>query len=141
MSYVQVAELESLFGGLRADVEALFMQAPSSDLEKLYERAQRERLVLDEQVGPLCNIWLANRNQNSETRKKFKTSADLEKLYERAQRERLFPDKQVICVQDKDSNHEIENTLAVWKHWPWLHERSQRERLVLDEDCATGLSS
>jgi hypothetical protein len=48
----QVAELEGLFGGLRADVEALFMQAPSADLHKLYERAQRERLVLDEQV--LC---------------------------------------------------------------------------------------
>lgn len=47
---MQVAELEGLFGGLRADVEALFMQAPSSDLHSLYERAQRERLVLDEQV-------------------------------------------------------------------------------------------
>ena len=50
----QVAELEGLFGGLRADVEALFMQAPSSDLHSLYERAQRERLVLDEQVHCLC---------------------------------------------------------------------------------------
>jgi hypothetical protein len=51
---VQVAELEGLFGGLRADVEALFMQAPSSDLHSLYERAQRERLVLDEQV---CSFY------------------------------------------------------------------------------------
>lgn len=46
----QVAELEGLFAGLRADVEALFMQAPSADLEQLSARAQDVRLHLDEQV-------------------------------------------------------------------------------------------
>ena len=47
---MQVAELEGLFGALRADVEALFMQAPSVDMDALAEQARDMRLHAAEQV-------------------------------------------------------------------------------------------
>ncbi len=49
----QVAELEGLLAGLRADVEALFMQAPSADVDQLAGQAADMQLHVEEQVrGP-----------------------------------------------------------------------------------------
>ncbi|EFN58270.1 hypothetical protein CHLNCDRAFT_57098 [Chlorella variabilis] len=45
----KVAELEGLFGMLKADVEALFMQAPSVDLEALTRQLEEQHGAVDEQ--------------------------------------------------------------------------------------------
>ena len=45
-----MTELESLFEGLRADVDALFMQAPSVDQGALCQRCEEMHQHVDEQV-------------------------------------------------------------------------------------------
>ncbi|KAL4447174.1 hypothetical protein ABPG77_007207 [Micractinium sp. CCAP 211/92] len=47
----KVAELEALFGMLKADVEALFMQAPSVDLEALTRELEEMHGQVDEQAS------------------------------------------------------------------------------------------
>ena len=50
-------ELEQLFVGLKADVEALFMQAPSVDLDDLGRRMEGLQKLIEDQVGlPACMI-------------------------------------------------------------------------------------
>lgn len=44
--------MERVFGTLRADVEALFMTAPSVDLEQLHADLAAMRAFVDEQVRP-----------------------------------------------------------------------------------------
>ena len=52
---LQVQELEQLFVGLKADVEALFMQAPSVDLDDLGRRMEGLQKLIEDQVGlPAC---------------------------------------------------------------------------------------
>ena len=48
----QVGDVERVFGTLRADVEALFMTAPSVDLEQLHADLAAMRAFVDEQVRP-----------------------------------------------------------------------------------------
>ncbi|PSC71466.1 Autophagy-related 11 [Micractinium conductrix] len=47
----KVSELEGLFGALKADVEALFMQAPSVDLEALARELEEMHGQVDEQAS------------------------------------------------------------------------------------------
>ena len=51
-AHAQVGDVERVFGTLRADVEALFMTAPSVDLEQLHADLAAMRAFVDEQVGP-----------------------------------------------------------------------------------------
>ena len=54
-SMLQVQELEQLFVGLKADVEAMFMQAPSVDLDDLGRRMEGLQKLIEDQVGfPAC---------------------------------------------------------------------------------------
>lgn len=48
---LQVSELEELFGLLQGDVEALFLQAPSVDLEALGVQLAGGQELVEEQVG------------------------------------------------------------------------------------------
>ena len=56
---MQVAELETLFEGLRSDVDALFMQTPSVDQEGLCRQCEEMHSHLEEQARCwLCRqIW------------------------------------------------------------------------------------
>ena len=50
-----MSELESLFEGLRGDVDALFMQTPSVDQEGLCRQSEEMHRHLEEQARPqLC---------------------------------------------------------------------------------------
>ena len=49
-SAAQVSELESLFEGLRGDVDALFMQTPSVDQEGLCRQSEEMHHHLEEQA-------------------------------------------------------------------------------------------
>ena len=59
----QVTELESLFEGLRSDVDALFMQTPSVDQEGLCRQSEEMHRHLEEQarrLPPLTHVWTAS---------------------------------------------------------------------------------
>ena len=47
----QVSDMEELFGSLRTDVEAVFMQAPSVQLEAVATKVDAMRPHLEELVG------------------------------------------------------------------------------------------
>ncbi len=53
---MQVAELESLFEGLRSDVDALFMQTPSVDQEGLCRQSEEMHRHLEEQARCLDSV-------------------------------------------------------------------------------------
>ena len=48
---VQVGQLGQLFGGLKEDVEALLLQAPSVSLDELAAQLHSTATMLQEQVG------------------------------------------------------------------------------------------
>lgn len=59
----QVRELEDMFGSLRSDVEAVFMQAPSVQLEALATQLEAMGPHLDELVLALIQVLYSRRPQ------------------------------------------------------------------------------
>ena len=98
----QVTELEGLFEGLRSDVDALFMQAPSVDQGALCQRCEEMHQHVDEQVsgGRLSDISI-----NGWRGFRVKTQGIEAKLAARA-----VMDRGIVCFSSEGHHHMIERT-------------------------------